>query len=382
MKKIIIAMDSFKGSGTSSQVASWVAQGIRQVNQQLEIQEIPIADGGEGTVEALVQGLQGQIKEVVVRGPLGKKVTACYGLLPNQQAVIEMAEASGLALINPESDDVFQASTYGVGELLLAAIEAGAKTIYLGLGGSGTNDGGVGMAQALGVSFKDTMGNEILPGAKGLENLAEIDSSGLNPAIEKATIKILADVANPLTGANGATAVYGPQKGLQKNDIAKVDQWLEHYGQLIFQTTGLKVADEPGSGAAGGLGAGLLAFAGAEVTQGITEILDLLNFEEAIKDAAFVITGEGRLDSQSLEGKAPLGVARLAKKFQLPVVAIVGSYQGDISGVYPMGIDLVIAAIYRPQTLTEALDSVAENLAAAGETAIRSYLFSGIRRDS
>ncbi|WP_265455853.1 glycerate kinase [Enterococcus sp. HY326] len=382
MKKIIIAMDSFKGSGTSSQVAFWVAQGIRRVNQQLEIQEIPIADGGEGTVAALVQGMHGQFQEAVVTGPLGKKVTARYGLLPNQQAVIEMAEASGLALINPQSDDVFQASTYGVGELMLAAIEAGAKTIYLGLGGSGTNDGGVGMAQALGVSFKDAVGNEILPGAKGLESLAQIDSSGLHPAIEKTTIKILADVANPLTGANGATAVYGPQKGLQKDDIAKVDHWLESYGQLIFQTTGLKVVDIPGSGAAGGLGAGLLAFAGAKVIQGITEILDLLNFEEAIRDAAFVITGEGRLDSQSLEGKAPLGVARLAKKFQLPVVAIVGSYQGDISGVYPMGIDLVIAAIHRPQTLIEALDSVSENLAAAGETAIRSYLFSDIQRDS
>lgn len=372
--KIVVAMDSFKGSATSVQAENWLESGIRRVIPDAQVVKIPIADGGEGTVEALTTALDGRLFSEKVQGPLGQAVQAHFGMLSADTAVIEMAEASGIALIDPTSDDVLHASTYGVGQLVLSAIKEGAKNIYLGLGGSATNDGGVGLAQALGISFKDKQGNEIQAGAIGLKDIASIDCSQRTPLMDDVTIKILSDVTNPLTGENGSTAIYGRQKGIKEHEIEQVDAWLKHYSQQIRQTLGIDINPIPGSGAAGGLGAGLMAFFKTETYQGIDQILKLLHFEEAVRHANLVITGEGRMDAQSINGKAPIGIAKIAKKYHLPVIAVVGSREDELEKVHQAGIDLVLSVINRPMSLQEAIHSVKENIITAGETAMRCFL--------
>lgn len=371
--KIVVAIDSFKGSATSLEAATWIELGIHQADPNASVIKIPIADGGEGTVEALTSALHGEVIPHTVTGPLGESVDAVFGMLDDHTAVVEMAQASGITLTRQEPLDALRASTFGVGELIKAALDAGAKVIYIGLGGSATTDGGAGMAKALGVKFKNAHGEKIPCGAEGLSHLAAIDTSEKDPRINNVEIKILSDVTNPLVGNFGAAAIYGPQKGLIDGSIPKVDGWLAHYATLIKQTTGRDVAKLAGSGAAGGLGAGLLAFTNAKLYRGIDEILRLLNVGKYLREADIVITGEGRMDAQSINGKAPIGIARVAKITNLPVIALVGSRANNLDPVYREGIDVVWSILNRPQTLDQAIASVRENLIVAGDTVVRIY---------
>lgn len=373
-KKVIIAADSFKGSASTIEVEDFIERGIRRVDADVEIIKIPVADGGEGTVDALVVGCQGEYQYVEVTGPLGEKVQAKFGVIKNHIAVIEMAEASGIMLVDEEKRNVFKATTYGTGELIKAALDLGVDEIYIGIGGSATNDGGVGMAQALGVSFKDQSDKEIVPGAEGLAAITSIDVSNIDWRIHGVKISVLSDVTNPLCGKNGASYVYGPQKGASEEDVIRLDEILHHYGKKIEELLGVNILEKAGSGAAGGLGAGLMVFCEAQLFSGIEKILEILNIEEELKDADLVITGEGRLDSQSLNGKAPVGIARMAKKYDLPVIAIVGSSDDNLGPIYETGIDLVMDIVNRPMSLSEAIREVETLLTNAGETAYRAFI--------
>ncbi|WP_208559907.1 glycerate kinase [Marinilactibacillus kalidii] len=371
---IVIAADSFKGSASSEEISVWLEQGIRRVVPNGLIDKFTVADGGEGTVNALVSALKGEVKSKIVQDPLGNPVKAHYGVLPHNIVVLEMAEASGITLIEQNSENALNASTYGVGELILAAIDEGAKEIYIGIGGSATSDGGTGMAKALGVSFLDSQDNPIPNGLKGLDKLAKIDTTKIDPRIAGVKINMLSDVTNPLIGEHGAIAVYGPQKGIPQELIHKLDRSMVHYTKVIQESLGIAIENVPGAGAAGGLGAALKVFCQAETYKGIKKILELIAIEDKIAQASLVITGEGKLDAQSINGKVPVGIAKLAKKYQKPVIAVVGSRDRDISKVYEAGIDLVLPIVNRPVSLAEAMDQVQENVVIAGETAIRAYL--------
>ena len=352
----------------------WLEKGIRRVLPHSPIDKFSVADGGEGTVEALVDALAGKRKRITVQNPLGNPVKAQYGVLPNQIVVLEMAEASGITLIEQNAENALNASTYGVGELLLAALDEGAKEIYLGIGGSATSDGGTGMAKALGVSFYDDQGKDIPRGLAGLAKLASIDISKIDPRLKDVKINILSDVTNPLVGEKGAIAIYGPQKGIPIDQTKTYDQWMKHYASVIKKEMQIDIADAPGAGAAGGLGAALQVFCQAKTCNGIETILDLVEIEKKIAQAALVITGEGKLDQQSLNGKVPVGIAELAKKHHKPVIAVVGSREKEVSAAYAAGIDLILPIIHRPMSLQEAMTQVEENVVIAGETAIRAYL--------
>lgn len=373
-QRIVIAADSFKGSASSKDISMWLEKGIRRVLPHSPIDKFSVADGGEGTVEALVDALAGKRKRITVQNPLGNPVKAQYGVLPNQIVVLEMAEASGITLIEQNAENALNASTYGVGELLLAALDEGAKEIYLGIGGSATSDGGAGMAKALGVSFYDDQGKDIPRGLAGLAKLASIDISKIDPRLKDVKINILSDVTNPLVGEKGAIAIYGPQKGIPIDQTKTYDQWMKHYASVIKKEMQIDIADAPGAGAAGGLGAALQVFCQAKTCNGIETILDLVEIEKKIAQAALVITGEGKLDQQSLNGKVPVGIAELAKKHHKPVIAVVGSREKEVSAAYAAGIDLILPIIHRPMSLQEAMTQVEENVVIAGETAIRAYL--------
>lgn len=377
--KIVIAADSYKGSASTLEVASFIEQGIRKVRQDAAILKVPLADGGEGTVEALVSVTNGRYIEQEVTGPLGKPVKAKFGLLSDDTAIIEMAAASGLPLLRDKERNPFKATTFGTGELIKAALDQGIGKIYVGIGGSATNDGGVGMAQALGVSFKDHLHRELEPGAESLEKLETIDISNLDPRLKDTEVLVLSDVTNPLCGQNGASYVYGPQKGASPGDIEKLDRWLLHFAEKVEQQLGTNIMDVQGAGAAGGLGAGLMAFCHAKMCSGIETVLELIQLENIIRDADLVITGEGKMDNQSVQGKAPIGVAKLAKKFGIPVIAIVGSEGEAVGNVYHHGIDLVIDIINQPMSLNEAMSRVGELTANAGEKAMRAFGLSHIK---
>lgn len=371
---VLIAMDSFKGSASSEEIETWVAEGFKQAAPHSQIVKIPIADGGEGTVATLVKAFQGQLIEEVVTGPLGKKVRATYGLLDSKTAVIETAAASGLYLTNQTNEEALTASTYGVGELILSAAKKGVKKIYLGLGGSATTDGGVGMAQALGVSFKAATGKSINPGAKGLKEIETIDISRKSSLLDEVEIIILSDVQNPLYGETGAAFIYGPQKGLNSQGQKMADDGLKHFSQKSLEQLKKDIANIPGAGAAGGLGAGLLLFTHAKIKKGVDEILRLLKLENLIQQADVVITGEGKMDQQTLNGKAPIGIAQIAKKYQKPVIAIVGSRSCDLKDVYEKGISLIIPLVLGPISLEEAMKKVQKHAVLAGESAARAFL--------
>ncbi|WP_423253691.1 glycerate kinase [Melissococcus plutonius] len=374
MNKILIAMDSFKGSATSKEVGEWVKTGMMNVTQNLDISVLSVADGGEGTLDSLIKGNKGNIYRQIVQDPLGRKISARFGMLDKTTAVIEMAEASGITLIEQNESNALRASTFGVGELLLEAIEKGAEVVYIGIGGSATTDGGAGMAQALGVKMLDATGNSIKPGVQGLETLAHISLNEMDKRIPTIKIKILSDVTNPLTGNTGAAAVYGLQKGIPEKMIAEVDKWLENYSTILKKDLGIDIEQTSGSGAAGGLGAGLLAFTNATMTHGIDEILCLLNFEKRILDVDLIITGEGKMDNQSVHGKAPIGIAKIAKAKNIPVIAIVANRDSDLTMVYQAGIDLVLSIIDSPMTLDNAIENVKQHTITTGETAIRAFL--------
>ncbi|WP_125708138.1 glycerate kinase [Lacticaseibacillus porcinae] len=371
---VVLAIDSFKGSATSLQAETWVSAGIKCVEPNVKITNLPIADGGEGTVAALTEALHGKVLTAHVTGPLGKSVTAQWGSLPHNAAVIEMAQASGLHLSPQTPSAAMQASTYGVGELIRMAIEQGATTIYVGLGGSATTDGGIGMARALGYEFYDQDDQPIASGAAGLATLTRIDDTQHLEALDQVSVIMLSDVLNPLAGDNGAAMIYGGQKGLTVAQRQAVDLGLQHFGKIVDKYAGQMIQHFPGAGAAGGLGAGLLAFTHAQNRSGIDTILQLARLNETLANADLVITGEGHLDAQSLNGKAPIGIAHAAKKYGLPVIAIVGAHSDDLEAVYQQGIDAVLAIGHGPQSLVEAVANVKSNLMATGATVMRMLL--------
>lgn len=369
--KIIIASDSYKGSCSTIEVANSIERGFRRIYKDLDVVKIPVADGGEGTVDALVIGTNGRYEEVEVMGPLGDPLIARYGIIHGEIAVIEMAAASGLTLITKDRLNPLITTTYGTGQLIKAAMEKGIRKILIGLGGSATNDGGVGMAQALGFSFKDEAGKEISFGGGDLGNIVTIDISGANQLLNETEIIAISDVENPLCGASGASFIFGPQKGASKDMVELLDNNLSYFGKLIKDQLGTDVIDVPGAGAAGGLGAGLIAFANATIQPGIEKVLDIANIDFHLQDADLVITGEGKIDGQSKYGKVPVGVAKRALKYDVPIIAIVGSVGSGASEVYAYGIDLITDIINRPMTLDEAMENVESLLEDAAENVAR-----------
>jgi len=373
-RQIIIASDSFKGSATSKEVGSYIAKGIHSLYPEYQTHIFSIADGGEGTVEAVMAALPGETVALPVRGPLNETVQAAYGLIEQgQTAIIEMAQASGLTLVPEDKQNIMKATTFGTGQLILDAINRGVRKIYIGIGGSATNDGGMGMAQALGVKFLDAKGQALSGNAQNLKAIAQIDLTKMKVNPKTIEIIILSDVNNPLCGENGAAKVFGPQKGAKANQIKILDEGLQHYAEKLKEVYNRDFASIPGAGAAGGLGAGLMAFFNATSKSGIDEILQLIKIEPAIQTADLVITGEGRIDGQSLSGKAPIGIARIAKRYRVPTIAIVGSQTLDIEAVYQEGIAGVFDIINQPLTLEQAIQQTPELVEATAKNAISIY---------
>lgn len=343
MKKIVIAPDSFKGTMSSTEVCDIIETGIRKVRPDLTIVKVPIADGGEGTVDSFLTAVGGNRVGVKVKDPLFREIDSFYGILPDQRtAVIEMAAASGLPLVENEKNP-YLTSTYGTGQLILDALNRGCRKLIIGLGGSATNDGGVGMAAALGIKFLNDQGQPIPLTGQGLENLSRIDLSQKDKRLDQLEILAACDVDNPLHGPNGAAYVFAPQKGADEAMVKDLDRNLVHYGEIIRRDLGISVQEIPGSGAAGGLGAGLVAFLGAKLKPGIDIVLDCVGFDQIISDAALVITGEGKIDGQSLRGKVPFGIGTRAKSLNVPVIAIVGDIGDDIDPVYQSGIKAIFS---------------------------------------
>lgn len=377
---ILVAPDSFKGSLTSIQVASSIEKGILEVYPHATVTLLPMADGGEGTVDALLSAAGGQHRNsavgghrhvATVQGPLGRPVEAHYGVLPNGTAVIEMAAASGLPLLSADERNVQAASTYGTGQLLKQALDAGSTRIIMGLGGSATNDGGAGAAAALGARFLDSNGNDLPPGGAALKDLATIDTSGLDARLATVEITLASDVDNPLCGQNGASAVFGPQKGASPKEVRLLDEALAHFSNVVKEQLGLDLADIPGAGAAGGLGYGMMAFCNAEISSGVDLILDALDMEEILKDVDLVITGEAKIDAQTLAGKVPVGVGRRAQAQGVPVIAIVGSIGKGAEQVYQCGVDAIISAAIGPMKLEEMMENASILVQDAAERAMR-----------
>src|SRR5438477_8650749 len=324
--RIVIAPNAFKGSLSALEAATAIGEGIRNAVPDAELVLVPIADGGDGTVDALVAATQGERRTLRVRGPLGDPVDAEYGLIDGgSTAVIEMAKAAGLALVPKDKRDPRITTTYGVGELLQHAYDAGARHFIVGIGGSATNDGRAGMAQALGYHLLDEQGHQLPPGGLALNKLARIHVGGVHADWKAAVVDVACDVSNPLTGPSGASAVYGPQKGATPEMVAELDAGLQRLAEVIQRDLGVDVDSLPGAGAAGGLGAGLVAFAGARLRPGAEMVMEALKLDETLKGVDLVITGEGRLDSQTARfGKGPAAVARHARKAGIPVVGLAG----------------------------------------------------------
>lgn len=368
---IVIAVDSFKGSLSSRQVGEAIDEGIHKVFPDATTFILPMADGGEGTVEALVQARQGRILRTKVTSPIGEQIESFLGELPEKTFVLEMAAASGLPLVPPEKRNPLVTTTKGTGELIIEAMNQGARHIILGIGGSATNDGGAGMAKALGVKFLDEEGKELPPGGGALGRLARIDVSQMDPRLKSTAITVMCDVDNPLCGIRGASSVFGPQKGATPEMVKVLDSNLEHYAKIIKDQLNVDLKDIPGSGAAGGLGAGLLAFTNAALKSGIETVLDTVKFDQMLEGADLVITGEGRIDSQSLFGKVPMGVAMRAVRHAKPVLAIVGSIGPGAEALYGHGISSIVSIVNGPMTLEESIAQAYELTREAAERAFR-----------
>ncbi|WP_069649234.1 glycerate kinase [Caloranaerobacter ferrireducens] len=359
--KILVAPDSFKGSLTALEVAECMEKGILKVLPNAQVIKVPMADGGEGTVRALVDANKGEIIYKKVTGPLGTPVNAFFGVLGDgKRAVIEMAAASGLPLVPKDKANPMITTTYGTGELIKHALDFGVEELIIGIGGSATNDAGVGMAQALGIRFLDENGEEIGFGGKELIRIKEIDISGLDKRILKTRIKVACDVTNPLYGPNGAAFVYAPQKGADEEMVKLLDRNLKHFAEVVKNQLGIDVQNIPGAGAAGGLGAGIVAFLGGKLLPGIKIVLEANNFTEKLNGVKLVITGEGRIDGQTVNGKTPIGVAKEAKKMGIPVIAIAGTLGHDSNLVLNEGIDAVFSIIQKPTTLEKAIEYTSE----------------------
>ena len=343
MKKIVIIPDSFKGTMSSIEVCEIIENAIKNILPEAEVIKIPVADGGEGTVDAFIKAMGGEKVFTKVKGPLFTNINAFYGVLSDgKTAVIEMAAASGLPLAG-EDKNPCKATTYGTGQLISAALDRGYRKIIIGIGGSATNDAGIGAASALGVKFLDDAGKEVSLNGEGLEKIARIDTSGLDKRVLECEIVVACDVANPLYGPNGAAHIFAPQKGADIKMVEYLDKNLMHYAEIIKKEFEIDLQSIAGTGAAGGLGASLIVFAKAVLQPGIRIILDCVKFDEVIKDADLIITGEGKIDGQSLNGKVPIGVADRALKQKIPVIAVVGDIGDDIELVYDRGISAVFS---------------------------------------
>lgn len=356
--KAVVAIDSLKGSLSSMEAGNAIAEGIYRADAEAKVEVRPLADGGEGTVDALVQGMNGSLRKVRVTGPLGDKVDAAYGIIEEaKMAVIEMSAAAGITLVPDEKKNPLFTTTYGVGEMIRDAIEKGCRKFVVGIGGSATNDGGIGMLQALGYDFLNSKGNAVPYGAKGLEDLAEIRKEYVLPELAQCEFKVACDVTNPLCGPLGASAVYGPQKGATTEMVREMDQWLADYAKLAANCSERADAEHPGTGAAGGLGFAFLTFTNAVLESGIKIVLEETKLEQYIQDADIVITGEGRLDGQTAMGKAPVGVAKLAGKYKIPVLAFAGSVTKDARKCNEEGIHAFFPILRGITTLEDAMDA-------------------------
>ena len=380
--KVTIAIDSLKGSLTSSEAGEAIKAGILKADSEADVCVRPLADGGEGTVEALISGMGGRQERITVTGPLGDPVECVYGIIggaPPQPeaslAVIEMAAASGITLVPEEKRNPLYTTSYGTGEMIRDAIGKGCRRFIIGIGGSATNDGGVGMLQALGFGFSDAEGNQVRPGAQGLKEIVSISMEHVLPELSECSFRIACDVTNPLCGPNGCSRIFGPQKGATEQMIQDMDSWLSHLAGLTGETFPEKkgIEEIPGTGAAGGLGYAFLAFTNAVLESGIDIVLEETGLEEYIKGADIVVTGEGRLDAQTVMGKAPSGVANLAKKYGKPVIAFAGSVTEDATACNEHGIDAFFPILRRISTLEDAMehDTAAKNLADTAEQVFR-----------
>lgn len=364
--RIIAAPDSFKGSLSSADVADAMEQGILSVFPDAQVIKVPIADGGEGTTDSLIKATQGRFMKKSVRGPLGEIIEAQWGILGDEKtAVLEMAAASGLTLVAWEDRNPLLSTTYGTGQLIQAALDQGIRRLIIGIGGSATNDGGAGMAQALGVKFLDSAGKELAGGGAALRSLEKIDLSDLDHRLKETTIIVACDVDNPLYGARGASVVYGPQKGATTSMVLELDQALRHYASIAKAATGIDIAECPGAGAAGGLGAGLMFFTSAELKPGVQIVLEAADFEQKVRQADLVITGEGLTDFQTAYGKAPVGVAMLAEKYNVPTVCLSGGLGKGYEDVLKNGIKGLMSIVPQPMTLKDCMDSASELVQAA-----------------
>ena len=372
--KIVLAPDSYKNSLTAKQVAQSMKKGFAKVYPDAEFVNVPMADGGEGTVQSLVDARNGQMVTETVVNPLGNKTQAQYGLIDDGQvAVIEMAQASGIQFINQFTQNPYVTTTFGTGELIKSAIQKGAKTIIIGIGGSATNDGGAGMAQALGAHLLDDKGEELQYGGAMLKKLDHIDISEMLPELKDVKVVIASDVTNPLTGENGASQVFGPQKGANPEMVDFLDEALSHYADVLKRDLGKDLEQTPGAGAAGGLGAGLLAFTNSQMRSGVDIVVDYTGLKNIVQDADVVITGEGQIDFQTKFGKTPIGVAKATKAVNpnATVIAIAGSVGEKISELYPLGIDAIFTCVPGVEDLSKAIADTDKNLQQVSENIAR-----------
>jgi glycerate kinase len=373
--RIVIAPDSFKECATAAEVAEAIAEGVMAAAPEADFDLVPMADGGEGTTDALVAAMDGGKVEAMVCGPLTDPVVAEFGILGDgATGVVEMAAASGLALVPEEERDARRTTTYGTGELIGQVLDYGLRRIIVGIGGSATNDGGAGMAQALGISLRDGAGKELPRGGAALKHLAEIDVSARRPELAETEILVACDVDNPLCGPRGASHVYGPQKGADGKAVKELDAALLHFGEVVEQQLGTAIVNLPGAGAAGGLGGGLVAFLGAQLVPGAGLIADTCGLKDRLEGADLVITGEGCIDSQTAHGKTPVSIAKMAKAHGIPVIALAGKLGENYEAVYQHGIDAAFSIAPGPGSLEDALAGAKRNLARTAEAAVRAFL--------
>ena len=370
--KIVIAPQSFKSSLFALEAAQAIQRGVQAADPAAETVLVPVADGGDGTLESLVNTTGGEIFRSIVTGPLGQAVEALWGVMGDgQTAVVEMARPSGLALIPPKRRNPRTATTRGTGEIIKESLDRGYTRIIVGLGGSATNDGGAGMAAALGAKFLDSSGQPLPPGGAALARLDRIDIAGLHPGLAGATIIGATDVTNPLCGPEGASAIYGPQKGASAKVVAELDAALANFARVVQRDLGAEVLDPPGAGAAGGLGAGLMAFTGAELRSGIEMVCEVLEFDQHLAGADLVITGEGRADESTIYNKAPVGVARRAMAQGVPTIILAGSLGPGYQALYQHGVAGVVCIADRPMSFERSLARTAELLQGAAERTVR-----------
>lgn len=374
--KFVIAPDSFKESLTALEVATAIETGFKRVFSDADYVKLPMADGGEGTVQSLVDATQGKLIECEVTAPLGDKVKSFFGLSGDgKTAIIEMAAASGLHLVPPEKRNPLLTTSYGTGELIKLALDLGVESFILGIGGSATNDGGVGMLQALGMQCLDSQDKPIGFGGAELANIVKIDVQQLDPRLQQVHIEVACDVNNPLCGECGASAIFGPQKGATPEMVKQLDAALSHFAEIAERDCGKQIRDQAGAGAAGGMGGGLLLLPSVQLKAGIQIVLERLHLIDYVKDADVVITGEGRIDAQSIMGKTPIGVARTAKQFNKPVIAIAGCLREDYDVVFDHGIDAVFPIIHQLGDLSDILKQGEQNLISTAQNVARVLAF-------